>query len=198
MLGPMPAGRPKAFDETQVLEKAMELFWLRGYQRLGLTELLSHLGISRQSLYDTFGNKRALFVRAIEHYRSTQLAQALALLDRHEAPLENVKAVMRFFEALAMDQRARGCLVANALVEIDPSDRELSSLLAETLEMLRAGVEKALRTAQQRGELRTDRSPVELSRTLVNAIIGMAVSGRLPLPASAIAEIHAGTLRLLD
>ncbi len=78
----MPAGRPREFDETKVLERAMQLFWLRGYGRLGVAELLKHMGISRQSLYDTFGNKRGLFLRAIEHYRATQLSRALGLLER--------------------------------------------------------------------------------------------------------------------
>jgi TetR/AcrR family transcriptional repressor of nem operon len=194
----MGAGRPKSFDETEVLQKAMELFWLRGYERLGMTELLAHLGISRQSLYDTFGNKRALFLRTIEHYRSTQLSQALALLERDGSALENVKAVLRFFEELALDHRCRGCLVANSLVEIDPADTELSELLGGTLEILRSHLERSLRKAQEQGELPASRSPTELSRALVNAMVGLAVTGKLPVPRSAIAEIHSGMLRLLE
>jgi TetR/AcrR family transcriptional regulator, transcriptional repressor for nem operon len=194
----MATGRPKTFDEKQVLEKAMELFWLRGYRGLGLRELLEHLRISRQSLYDTFGNKRALFLRTIEHYRATQLSRALALLEREGSPLDNVRAVLGFFEELALDHRCRGCLVANALVEVDPTDREISDLLGETLEMLRAGLERALREAQRRGELAAGKGPLELSRALVNAMVGLAVTGKLPLPPAVIGEIHAGTLRLLD
>jgi TetR/AcrR family transcriptional repressor of nem operon len=198
MMRGMGGGRPKSFDETEVLQKAMELFWLRGYERLGMTELLAHLGISRQSLYDTFGNKRALFLRTIEHYRSTQLSQALALLEREGSALENVKAVLRFFEELALDQRCRGCLVANSLVEVDPADAELSQLLGDTLEILRSGIERALRKALARGELPASRSPTELSRVLVNAMVGLAVTGKLPVPRSAIAEIHSGMLLLLE
>ena len=113
-------GRPKSFSEDAALEKALELFWRRGYQGAGLTELLQAMGIARQSLYDTFGNKRRLFIRTIEYYRDTRLAQALALLEREGSPLRNVKDVVRFFERLALDKRARGCLVANALVELGP------------------------------------------------------------------------------
>jgi TetR/AcrR family transcriptional regulator, transcriptional repressor for nem operon len=176
----------------------MELFWLRGYQRLGLTELLSHLGISRQSLYDTFGNKRALFLRCIQHYRRTQLSHALALLDREDPPLENVKAVLRFFEQLALDYRCRGCLVANALVEIGRDDEEIFTLLSETLEILRAGIERALEAAKQHGELPPKRAPRELSRALLNAMLGLAVTGKLGLSREAVGEIHGGTLGLLD
>jgi TetR/AcrR family transcriptional regulator, transcriptional repressor for nem operon len=191
-------GRPKTFDASQALDQAMELFWLRGYQRLGLSELLAHLGISRQSLYDTFGSKRALFLRSIEHYRRTQLSQALALLEREGSPLDNVKAVLLFFKELALDYRCRGCLVANALVEIGRDDEEIFALLEETLDMLRAGLEGALQEAQRRGELAPRRSPRELSRALLNAMLGLAVTSKLGLPPAAVSEIHTGSLFLLD
>lgn len=193
----MPAGRPREFDETEVLERAMQLFWLRGYQRVGLAELLQHMGISRQSLYDTFGNKRGLFVRSILHYRGTQLSRALALLERDAAPLENVRSVMHFFRELALDGSCRGCLVANALVEMGQDDEELSGLLGETLEVLREGIQRALEEAQKQGDLSAERSPVELSRALLNAMVGLAVMGRLPLERETIQDVYAGTLGLL-
>ena len=118
-------GRPKAFSERDALEKALDIFWQRGYRGVGLTELLDGMGIARQSLYDTFGNKRQLFIKTIEHYRNTRLAGALALLERDGSPTQNVKALMRFFEQLALDKRARGCLVANSLVEMGPHDPEI-------------------------------------------------------------------------
>src|SRR5215475_4376335 len=135
--------RPKGFDESDALEKALEIFWQHGYQRVGLTKLLAGMGIARQSLYDTFGSKRQLFIRTIEHYRSTRLAAALALLERDGSAVQNVKDVVHFFEDLALDKRARGCLVANSLVELGPHDREIRALLAETLGLLENGIVKA-------------------------------------------------------
>jgi TetR/AcrR family transcriptional repressor of nem operon len=194
----MPAGRPKGFDEQQVLERAMNLFWLHGYQGVGLSDLLKHMGISRQSLYDTFGNKRALFMRVIEHYRTTQLVHALALLDREGSPLANVEAVIRFFEQLAADSRCRGCLVANTLVELGPHDRQIAALLEETLGLLQRGLQRALREAQRRGELSTDKSPMNLSRSLTNSLMGMAVLGRLPSEPASLRSVTAETLAMLD
>jgi TetR/AcrR family transcriptional repressor of nem operon len=192
----MPAGRPRQFDEEVVLGRAMELFWLRGYARVGLAELLEHMGISRQSLYDTFGNKRGLFLRAVQHYRATQLSQALALLEREGSPLANVRDVLAFFEQLALDADGRGCLVANALVEVS-DDAELAELLGETLELLRAGIERALREAQKCGELSEGKSPPELSHTLINAMLGLAVMGRLRPEPRVVRDVYAGTLGLL-
>jgi TetR/AcrR family transcriptional repressor of nem operon len=176
----------------------MELFWLKGYEAASLPELLKTMGISRQSLYDTFGNKRELYISAIQYYRATQLSQALALLERDGSRIQNVKDVVRFFEDLAADARCRGCFVANALVEMGPHDEEIAHLLHETLELLRAGVERALREAQQRGELAPSKSPAGLSRALTNAMIGLAVTGRLEVRRSELGEICAGTLGMLD
>lgn len=194
----MPAGRPKGFDEQQVLERAMNLFWLYGYQGVGLSDLLKHMGISRQSLYDTFGNKRALFMRVIEHYRATQLVDALALLDRDGSPLANVKAVIRFFEQLASDSRCRGCLVANTLVELGPHDGQIAALLEETLGLLQQDLQRALREAQRRDELSADKSPLDLSRSLTNSLMGMAVLGRLPSEPASLRSVTAETLSMLD
>lgn len=193
----MGAGRRKEFDEREVLERAMNLFWLHGYEGVGLSELVRTMGISRQSLYDTFGSKRGLFIRAIEHYRATQLAQALVLLEREGSPLENVKDVLRFFERMASDRRCRGCLVANALVEMGPHDEEIATLLRQTLGLLERGVWRSLCEAQERGELSRERSPREISRALMNSMIGLVVSGKLRPGRAALRDVYAGTLALL-
>jgi TetR/AcrR family transcriptional repressor of nem operon len=194
----MPAGRPRGFDETEVLERAMQHFWSRGYEGAALADLLDAMGISRQSLYDTFGNKRQLFIRALEHYRAVHLSQALALLRAEGSQLENVKAALRFFERLASDRRCRGCLVANALVEVAPHDGEIATLLEETLHLLEAEVRKALERARSRGELGEGKSPRVLARALTNAMIGLAVSGKLRRSPATLRDIYAGTLAVLD
>jgi TetR/AcrR family transcriptional repressor of nem operon len=194
----MRAGRPKSFDERAALEAAMQLFWVRGYEGAGLTDLLEAMGISRQSLYDTFGNKRELFIRAIHHYRDTQLSQALALLQRDGSRVENVKELVRFFERLAADERCCGCLVANALVEVAPHDPEIAELLQETLNLLQSSLHRTLKQAQADGELATGKPPLQLSRALVNAMLGLAVSGKLQLGRAALRDVYAGTLSMLD
>jgi TetR/AcrR family transcriptional repressor of nem operon len=156
------------------------------------------MGIARQSLYDTFGSKRLLFIRTIEHYRDTRLAGALAMLERDGSPKKNVKDVVKFFERLALDKRARGCLVANSLVELGPHDREIRELLAQTLGLLEAGIAKALRKAKRLRELPAGRSPRALARALTNSLVGMAVTGKLALGKATVADIYAGTLSMLE
>jgi TetR/AcrR family transcriptional regulator, transcriptional repressor for nem operon len=193
----MSMGRAKGFSKSDALEKAMDVFWQRGYHGVGLTELLDEMGIARQSLYDTFGNKRQLFIETIEHYRSTRLAGALALLEREGSPTQNVKDLVRFFERLALDKRARGCLVANSLVELGPHDPEISELLARTLRLLEKSIVRALREARRLGEFPATRSPRAIARALINALVGMAVTGKLALGRATVEDIYTGTLTML-
>ena len=176
----------------------MQHFWRRGYEASSLPELVQAMGISRQSLYDTFGSKRALYIRAIELYQASQLSQAVALLEREGSPIENVRAAVRFFPKMAAAAGCRGCLVANAIVELGPRDMELARLLSDSLERIRCAFEGALRRAQARGELGPGKSPRELSRALTNAVMGIAVIGRLEAGRAELRDIYTGTLRMLD
>ena len=194
----MKAGRPRTFDEIEVIARAMDVFWLKGYAATGLTELLECMGISRQSLYDTFGNKRGLFLRVIDHYRSTQLSPALGLLEREGSHIDNVKAVVHFFEELALDASCRGCLIANTLVELGPKDDEIEKLLRETLSLLEDSFRRSLEEAQAKGELATYKSPTKIARALTNATIGLAVTGKLKMNPADVHDIYDGTLSMLD
>ncbi|MGH0029555.1 MAG: TetR/AcrR family transcriptional regulator [Myxococcota bacterium] len=192
----MQRGRPRSFDKRDALERAMRLFWRQGYEKTALSELLDEMGISRQSLYDTFGNKRSLFVQSIEYYRDEHLAQALGLLAREGSPIGNVRAAVRFFERLALGEQ--GCLVANAMVEVAPHDEEIAELLSETLGLLQTSIRLALERAQRSGELSQGKSPLQLSRALTSAVLGLAVTGKLRPGRSALRDVHDGTLAMLD
>jgi TetR/AcrR family transcriptional repressor of nem operon len=193
----MTAGRPIQFRREDALERAMQHFWRFGYQAASLPDLLKAMGISRQSLYDTFGSKRALYLSAIERYRGDKIGQALALLEREGSPIENVRAAVRFFPKMAAAAGCRGCLVASAIVELGSRDPELSRLLNDTLEALRRGFESALRKAQVAGELAPGKSPRQLSRALTNAVMGIAVTGKLDPGSAELRDIYTGTLSML-
>ena len=194
----MSKGRLRTFDEQIVLDRAMQLFWLRGYEGTSLSQLVDAMGISRQSLYDTFGNKRALFLRTLEHYQKTQLVEGLALLTRDGSPVENVKALLRFFDALARDSRARGCFVANTLVELGPHDAEIAAVVRGILATLQGAIEANLIDAKRAGELAPHKQPDELAAALLNAVLGIAVAGRLAHDPNESPLVLAGTLRMLD
>src|SRR5688572_8958498 len=91
----MSPGPAKSFDPQIALERARDLFWRRGYAATGITELEVALGIGRKSLYDTFGSKRELFLRALEHYADTVIKRICdGLEDPRAAPLVNLERVL--------------------------------------------------------------------------------------------------------
>ena len=105
---------------------------------------------------------------------------------------------MRFFEELALDKSARGCLVANALVECGPDDEEIAELLPETLGLLENGILKALKRAQKIGQLPASKKPPQLAKALTNASIGMAVTSRLSRDNASVKAAYSGTLAMLE
>ena len=179
------------------LEKAMNFFWLRGYCKPGIAEIVEHLGIGRQSLYDTFGRKRDLSIKCIYHYRATQLSAVIRILQKRDDPIERVKEAVRFFETMALDKTARGCLVANAIVEFGTDDLEICELLDATLALLEGEFLGALRRAKRLGQLPRGKKPVEIAKALTNASIGMAVTSRLYKDAVEIKAACAGTIAML-
>ena len=124
--------RTKQFNEEEILIKAMELFWEKGFHATSMQDLVSHLGINRASLYDTFGGKEELFNRAFAHYRSISKDMLTALFESEE----HVKAgFQKLFDAVIKetmeDSCRKGCFVVNTITELIPGDESLLQVLCE-------------------------------------------------------------------
>jgi AcrR family transcriptional regulator len=112
--------RPKEFDETSVLDRAMELFWDQGYQATSLADLELHLGIGRQSIYDTYGNKLGLYHKALDRYSRVPVTHLLGRLEAGGA-----QAIRSFFERLIAYQSCpspQACFMVNSAIELAPCD----------------------------------------------------------------------------
>src|SRR5213083_2130783 len=93
------AGRPRGFDEAQVLSRAMELFWLKGYAATAIADLEEATGLGRQSLYGAFGDKRGLFEQVVEHYEQTVLRPGLHdVLEAPGSALGNLERVLGYWQ----------------------------------------------------------------------------------------------------
>ncbi len=140
-------GRPKEFDPQQALGRAMEVFWARGYEATSVRDLLDAMGINRGSLYDTFGDKHALFTAAIDHYGRTQTAKLEETLAGPGSPLANIRKVLsRMGGTGGGSGTCRGCLATNTIVELAPHDPPV----AETARCLLRRIEKAFERALDR------------------------------------------------
>lgn len=147
-------GRNKAFDEDQALDAVAELFWKQGYEGTSLSDLEAHLGLGRQSLYNAFGDKRSLFLKALERYASWNAESLVAPLLRPEAGLKDLR---HYFDSLVdfltPEGERRGCLVANSLLEIGAEDDAVVERCRGNQAQVLEGFRNALGNGVATGEL---------------------------------------------
>jgi len=124
--------RVKLFDETEILEKAMTLFWMNGYHATSIRDLVNHLGINRASIYDTYGGKKELFHKAFKHYQNINVIAVQKFLFSHEDVKEGIRNLFkRSLEESKCDADHKGCFVVNTATELLPNDKELLEIIKE-------------------------------------------------------------------
>lgn len=172
--------RPKTFDRTQMLDKAVELFWDRGYEATSINDLLDHLGIRRQSLYDTFGDKHALFLEALKRYDERQ--NSVSVIGILEGPGSGKEVIERVFhtavQILKQTKPPRGCLIVNTMVELAPHDEEVARWIAERVAQTQQAFYRALTRAYEEGELQAQHDLLALARFLTAALQGLNLTAR--------------------
>jgi AcrR family transcriptional regulator len=185
----MPAGRPRSFDASEALDRAMELFWERGYEGTSLADLTEAMGINRPSLYAAFGNKESLFRQALVRYVTGpggHLQQAL------DAPTSREVVERIWFGSSAMvsqPERPRGCLLVQGVLACgsaaEPLRLEVARLRAagETL------IEKRLKRAVAEGDLPPDANPADLARLVATVNYGLAIQAASGVPAKALRRV---------
>src|ERR1043166_3222598 len=120
--------RQKEFDRDEVLHRAMEVFWTRGYEGASLQDLVKHMGINRQSIYDTFGDKHSLFLQALDRYREIQSRKVFEMLDRPGSVKRNVRLLFQqAVDKTLSEEVGRGCFVGNAMSELSGRCKETAA-----------------------------------------------------------------------
>ncbi|MCK9861188.1 TetR/AcrR family transcriptional regulator [Paenibacillus sp. ATY16] len=173
--------RPREFDQDAVLQKAMELFWEKGYERTSIQDLVERTGVHRGSLYDTFGDKNQLFLTCLDRFREGNRGHAYTILEE-QGPAKDV--LWRYFQrlidvAMSDENGRRGCLIANTAMEMGKVDPVVAFRIeAYTLEM-ETNFKKFLMRAQQQGELKTKHTVQETARFLLNTRNGLYVLAKI-------------------
>jgi TetR/AcrR family transcriptional regulator, transcriptional repressor for nem operon len=174
------AGRPRSFDEGEVLDRAMALFWEKGYAGTGLSELEAATGLGRQSLYGAFGDKRALFERVVEHYVERVLRPGmLEVLEAPGSPRGNLERMIESWELLVAAPGFNGCLIGNCIAELSARDPEVTDVLAPKLELMETWLRRTLARAQRAGELAAELDIKAVARTLLAMSQGLGVVARV-------------------
>lgn len=175
----------------------MVLFRERGFEGTSVPELTSELGICRQSLYNAFGDKRGLYLEALERYGQLEVDTKLALLASAGSPLENVRTLVRGLAAMAANCPGEGCLTVTAIVETRDDAGSLE-VVERHVERLESGLRSALVAADAAGELVATAHPERLARAIITSIYGIGLLSRLPSSGPRIADTVSVLLALLD
>lgn len=175
----MSRGPEKQFEPEVALTQAMEVFWARGYEAASLSELLARMGISKKSLYDTFGNKRSLFLKALECYAQSEVKAIRDRLLAPGSPLANLDRVLRDMQQRNALPGSHGCLLGTSVADFDTSEVEIAAILRHHLQGLEDAFCTVIARAQQAGELSSAVQPRDVARMLLCTTQGMALLGRV-------------------
>jgi TetR/AcrR family transcriptional regulator, transcriptional repressor for nem operon len=190
-------GRPREFDETTALDGAVQCFWQHGFAATSVRDLAAGMGITCTSLYNAFGDKRAVFRQALERYLDRSMRERIA---RHEGM--GPKAAIRGFVAEiirhSLDGERRGCLLVNSALEIAPHDAELGAVIAERLGELEAFFRRCVTAGQRDGSIAADRDPQDLARLLLGVVLGIRVLARAKPQRDLLEGVARPVLALLD
>ena len=181
-----PVGRPREFDEEEVLASAMEAFWRKGFEATSLVDLTTATGLNKASLYRVFGDKHQLFMDALKNYADIEFRETTAVISDTASPLTNLRAVVRkVFEDAGSD---KGCLMINSMVELAPHDPEVKGLLHRFGEQRLQAMQGMLTQAQVAGEIRGELDPHKLAVSLMIVFAGSAALVKGFMPGELIAE----------
>lgn len=171
--------RPKEFDSCVALERAMEVFWAKGYEGTSLNDLLAAMELSKSSLYETFGSKHELFLAALDRYRDTRTAMMIRALEDAETARSGVQAVFdQAVETAVTPGKPRGCFLNNCAVEVDPSDKAALQRVRGGVGLMEEAFRRRLEQGQAAGEIAADHDASALARYLNSTLMGLAVMGK--------------------
>ncbi|MBJ7338211.1 TetR/AcrR family transcriptional regulator [Mycolicibacterium sp.] len=170
----------RQFDTDRVVEKAMNLFWERGYEATSMQDLTEALGVGRGSLYAAFGSKDGLYRAALAHYLGLMASAMLHTLEGGGDVRTTVRnALLGRLTSAAEDPARRGCMLVNAVCERLPGDEHTHQTVFEVTSANRDALERALAEAVVRGEITPAFDPRSLAAFLVACLTGLLVSSKI-------------------
>lgn len=190
--------RPREFDYDQVLNRAMETFWVKGFKATSLEDLLETMEISKSSFYETFGDKRQLFLSAIEAYTKLTTRRMIARLKEERNFIQTVDDILESVIHTAVTTKGKkGCMIANSAIELSPHDPEVEQIVAAELKRIENAYRDAIGQAQRRGEISKTKDASALARFMVCVLNGMVVVSKAKPDKASLRDIKQTVLEVL-
>lgn len=171
--------RPKEFDRSKVVQRAMDVFWQQGYEATSINDLTKATKLKPGSLYNTFGSKHAIYLEALDHYLAHVGSDIFTVLD---APISGLTAIEICFDGLITlelsDPLQRGCFMQNAIMERSAHDPDIHKRACKSEAEGIGAFQRALERAQNNGEVRQDIDLDDTARYLVSMIYAVRTMAR--------------------
>ena len=192
-------GRAKAYDADDLVNRAMELFWQRGYAETSTADLVQHLGVNKFSLYAEFGSKQALYEAALARYDRDVVTGHFGRLESKSAGLAEVLAVLEFFsESGRRPGSDKGCFMCNSATERGSLDPGTHDTVDAFFARIRSASISAFTNAVTRGELSADFAIEEEASWLTTTLIGLFVLMRAQADPAILRETGLAAKRHLE
>lgn len=192
-------GRPREFDESEVLQLAAEVFRAKGYKATSTRDLTLSTGLTSASIYNAFTDKRALYLRALAEYLDRNLRERIIRL---EALPSAGDAITGFFDEIIerslADPRHRGCLLVNTALEATSEDRDLQRLVANHTLMIEDFFRSRIVAGQSAGEIPADRPADDIAKLLLSMVMGLRVLVRVRPDPELLVGLVRPTLAMLN
>lgn len=192
-----PIGRPREFDRDQTLLAIVEVFWRLGYNQTSFRELEEATDEGRQSLVNAFGDKAAIFEKALQCYIDQRVGEVIQILRDDGEPQLRIARVWKRWEADAKADDHRGCLLINTGGEIGPKNATIANIMAKSTQRVVNEFAKAYQQAMDRGLIATSPSALTLARLTVAAGDGAILHARVSGNATAVRQAQAALSELI-
>lgn len=188
----------KSFDEDEVVGKAMKVFWEKGFEPASMADLIAGTGITRGSLYNAFGGKEPLFVRALQKYEKDNRRALLAELEALDDP---TRAIAELFDGIVAetvaDTEKQGCFLVNTASDLATHGDEVNGLVRNGMREIQAFFRRSIEVGQARKQIPETLDPDATAKGLVAMVVAIRVLGRGVFDEASLQTIAAQAQRLL-
>lgn len=192
-------GRPREFDLNDTLERAMQVFWAKGFEATSLDDLCNATGLGRSSLYAAFGDKQGLYLNALERYEAAAVARITAALSSSTSPREGIVAFIdRIIDDIVTGPGRRGCFIGNCAAELARQDRSVAAHVRQSIERVQNTFRDALLQAKGAGQLGKNADVDALAAFLMSGVQGLRLVGKANPDRALLKSIANVMLRCLD
>jgi TetR/AcrR family transcriptional repressor of nem operon len=195
----LAVARLKAFDEENAIDAAVDCFWMHGYEGTSVRDLAEAMGIGGASLYNAYGDKRALFARSLERYANRSMRERISRLEASHRPKEAIVAfIEEIVERSLKDADRKGCLLINSALDVAPHDAEIGAVVSGYLEEIRTFFHRNLVAARKAGHVPRKIDADSVASHLLGVIAGIRVLARTGAGRRRLEDVARPALALLE